>query len=166
MGGGSSRNTGEDSTTAASSGRGDFSSADTVMGLSNFANTLQGMDRGLAQAGGAAFGPIGMLAGLVPRGVNYLANRSWDSFNRGVDSNAAARAAAMGLGGMGTYSDRQGNLGTISNQALIDAYDRETFGSSGSQSDFSRSLSQGRSYDGGGSYSNSDQAARDAGNES
>jgi hypothetical protein len=69
-----------------------------------------------------------MLLGLAPKAAEYYSNRQWDSFNRGIDSDAAARAEAMSLGGMGTYSDSQGNLGTISNQALIDAYDREMFG--------------------------------------
>ena len=169
LGGGYSRNTGEDSFTStpnAPGARGNFASAEGVLGAQQFAQELSGMGKGLGQLGGAVFGPAGMLLGLAPRAAEYYANNQWDSFNRGIDSNAAARAEAMGLGGLGTYSDQQGNLGTISNQALIDAYDREVFGSSGSQSDFSRSLSQGASYDGGGSYSNSDQAARDAGNES
>jgi hypothetical protein len=165
MGGGSSRNTGEDSfpsTPNTPGARGDFASAEDVFRAQGIADFFAGPGQ-LARAAG----PIGMLvAGLGKWGSERYYDNRWDSFNRGQDSNAAVRAEAMGLGGMGTYSDQQGNLGTISNQALIDAYDRETFGSSGSQSDFSRSLSQGRSYDGGGSYSNSDQAARDAGNES
>jgi hypothetical protein len=47
---------------------------------------------------------------------------------------------------MGTYSDQQGNLGTISNQALIDAYDREMFGTTGAE------LSGGGDSGNGGGY--------------
>lgn len=108
--------------------RGNFASAESVLGSQQFAQDLSGMGRGLGQVGSAVLGPAGMLLGLAPRAAEYYSNRQWDSFNRGQDSDAAVRAEAMGLGGMGTYSDRQGNLGTISNQALIDAYDREVFG--------------------------------------
>jgi hypothetical protein len=113
---------------SASGARGNFASAEDVLGSQRFAQDLSGMGRGLGQLGGAVLGPAGMLLGLAPRAAEYYSDRQWDSFNRGIDSNAAARAEAMGLGGMGTYSDQQGNLGTISNQALIDAYDREMFG--------------------------------------
>jgi hypothetical protein len=108
--------------------RGNFASAESVLGSQQFAQDLSGMGRGLGQLGSAILGPAGMLLGLAPRAAEYYSDRQWDSFNRGIDSNAAVRAEAMGLGGMGTYSDQQGNLGTISNQALIDAYDREMFG--------------------------------------
>jgi hypothetical protein len=108
--------------------RGNFASAESVLGSQQFAQDLSGMGRGLGQLGGAVLGPAGMLLGLAPKAAEYYSNRQWDSFNRGIDSDAAARAEAMSLGGMGTYSDQQGNLGTISNQALIDAYDREMFG--------------------------------------
>jgi hypothetical protein len=113
--------------------RGNFASAESVLGSQQFAQDLSGMGRGLGQLGGAVLGPAGMLLGLAPRAAEYYSNRQWDSFNRGIDSDAAARAEAMSLGGMGTYSDQQGNLGTISNQALIDAYDREMFGTTGAE---------------------------------
>jgi hypothetical protein len=108
--------------------RGNFASAESVLGSQQFAGQLSDMGRGLGQLGGAVLGPAGMLLGLAPKAAEYYSNNQWDSFNRGIDSNEMARAEAMGLGGLGTYSDRQGNLGTISNQALIDAYDRDTFG--------------------------------------
>jgi hypothetical protein len=113
--------------------RGNFASAEDVLGSQQFAGQLSDMGRGLGQLGGAVFGPAGMLLGLAPRAAEYYANNQWDSFNRGIDSNEMARAEAMGLGGLGTYSDQQGNLGTISNQALIDAYDREVFGAGANQ---------------------------------
>jgi hypothetical protein len=113
--------------------RGNFASAESVLGSQQFAQDLSGMGRGLGQLGGAVLGPAGMLLGLAPKAAEYYSNRQWDSFNRGIDSDAAARAEAMSLGGMGTYSDQQGNLGTISNQALIDAYDREMFGTTGAE---------------------------------
>jgi hypothetical protein len=136
--------------------RGNFASAEDVLGSQRFAQDLSGMGRGLGQLGGAVLGPAGMLLGLAPRAAEYYSDRQWDSFNRGIDSNAAARAEAMGLGGMGTYSDQQGNLGTISNQALIDAYDRETFGVTGAE------LSGGGGGGGGDYGSFSDGAAADA----
>jgi hypothetical protein len=116
-----------------------------------------------------------LIAGLGKKGSELYANRQWDSFNRGIDSDAAARAEAMSLGGMGTYSDQQGNLGTVSNQALIDAYDREVFGVTGANLDSERNPSAPVSYDfayagdnsggggGGGDYGSfSDGAAADA----
>jgi hypothetical protein len=141
---------------SASGARGDFASAESVLGSQRFAQDLSGMGRGLGQLGGAILGPVGMLLGLAPKAAEAYSNRQWDSFNRGIDSNAAARAEAMGLGGMGTYSDQQGNLGTISNQALIDAYDRETFGVTGA------GLSGGGGGGGGDYGSFSDGAAADA----
>jgi hypothetical protein len=120
------------STSSSSSNpRGNFASAEDVFRAQQFAQDLSGMGRGLGQLGGAVLGPAGMLLGLVPKAAEYSSNRQWDSFNRGIDSDAAARAEAMRLGGMGTYSDPRGNLGTVSNQALIDAYDREMFGTTG-----------------------------------
>jgi hypothetical protein len=130
--------------------RGNFASADSVLGSQQFAGQLSDMGRGLGQLGGAVLGPAGMLLGLAPRAAEYYANNQWDSFNRGIDSNEAARAEAMGLGGMGTYSDQQGNLGTISNQALVDAYDRETFGVTGAEMDATRGSSGGYAYSGDG----------------
>jgi hypothetical protein len=161
---------------SSSNPRGNFASAESVLGAQQFAQELSGMGRGLGQLGSAVFGPAGMLLGLAPRAAEYYANNQWDSFNRGIDSNAAARAEAMGLGGMGTYSDQQGNLGTVSNQALIDAYDRETFGVTGANLDSERKPSASVSYDfayagdnsgggggGGGDYGSfSDGAAADA----
>jgi hypothetical protein len=117
--------------------RGNFASAESVLGAQQFAQKLSGMGRSLGQVGNAILGPAGMLLGLAPRAAEYYSNRQWDSFNRGIDSDAAARAEAMSLGGMGTYSDQQGNLGTISNQALIDAYDRDTFGVTGAELSYS-----------------------------
>lgn len=139
MGGGSSHDTGEQSPTSAPGGpatpgaRGDFASAEDVLGAQQFAQELSGMGKGLGQLGGALFGPAGMLLGLAPRAAEYYHDSRWDSFNRGQDSDAAVRAEAMSLGGLGTYSDQKGNLGTISNQALIDAYDREMFGTTGAE---------------------------------
>ena len=150
MGGGSSRDTGEQSPApgvpAAPGARGDFASAEDVLGAQQFAQELSGMGKGLGQLGGALFGPAGMLLGLAPRAAEYYHDNRWDSFNRGQDSNAAVRAEAMSLGGLGTYSDQKGNLGTISNQALIDAYDREIFGTTGAE------LSGGGGDSGGGGY--------------
>jgi hypothetical protein len=131
---------------SSSNPRGNFASAESVLGSQQFAQDLSGMGRGLGQLGGAVLGPAGMLLGLAPKAAEYYSNRQWDSFNRGIDSDAAARAEAMSLGGMGTYSDQQGNLGTISNQALIDAYDRETFGVTGAE------LSGGGDSGGGGGF--------------
>jgi hypothetical protein len=109
--------------------RGNFASAEGVFRAQDIADFFAGPGQ-LARSAG----PIGMLvAALGKKGSELYANNQWDSFNRGIDSDAAARAEAMGLGGMGTYSDRQGNLGTISNQALIDAYDREMFGTTGAE---------------------------------
>jgi hypothetical protein len=127
--------------------RGNFASAESVLGSQQFAQDLSGMGRSLGQVGNAILGPAGMLLGLAPRAAEYYSNRQWDSFNRGIDSDAAARAEAMSLGGMGTYSDQQGNLGTISNQALIDAYDREVFGVTGANLDSERNPSAPVSYD-------------------
>jgi hypothetical protein len=115
--------------TGASNPRGNFASAEDVFRAQDIADFFAGPGQ-LARAAG----PIGMLvAGLGKKGSELYANNQWGSFNRGIDSDAAARAEAMSLGGMGTYSDRQGNLGTISNQDLIDAYDREMFGTTGAE---------------------------------
>jgi hypothetical protein len=177
MGGGGSYDPSVNSGSAPrySNPRGDFASAESVLGSQQFAQDLSGMGRSLGQVGNAILGPAGMLLGLAPRAAEYYSNRQWDSFNRGIDSDAAARAEAMGLGGMGTYSDQQGNLGTISNQALIDAYDREMFGVTGANLDSERNPSAPVSYDfayagdnsggggGGGDYGSfSDGAAADA----
>jgi hypothetical protein len=113
---------------SSSSGRGNFSSADSVMGLSNTANALQGAGRGFSQLGNLAFGPIGMLAGLIPRGLAYAADNAWDSFNAGQDSDAVVREEAAALGGLGTFSNAKGNLGTFSSPSTIAAYDRSIFG--------------------------------------
>jgi len=118
---------------SSSNPRGDFASADSVASLNDLAHSLQGSGRAFANVGNAFMGPLGMLAGLIPQGLSYAADRSWDSMNRGIDSDAAVRAEAMGLGGLGTYSDRNGYLGTVSNQSLIDAYDRATFGVTGAE---------------------------------
>jgi hypothetical protein len=108
--------------------RGNFASAEDVLGSQQFAGQLSDMGRGLGQLGGAVFGPAGMLLGLAPRAAEYYANNQWDSFNRGIDSDAIARAEAMGLGGLGTYSDQQGNLGTFSSPSLIADYNSDVFG--------------------------------------
>jgi hypothetical protein len=152
--------------------RGNFASAEGVFRAQDIADFFAGPGQ-LARAAG----PVGMLlAGLGKWGSERYANSQWDSFNRGIDSDATARAEAMSLGGMGTYSDQQGNLGTVSNQALIDAYDRETFGVTGANLDSERNPSAPVSYDfayagdnsgggggGGGDYGSfSDGAAADA----
>lgn len=130
-GGGDMPSINSGSAPSSSNPRGNFASAESVLGSQQFAQDLSGMGRGLGQLGSAILGPAGMLLGLAPRAAEYYSDRQWDSFNRGIDSNAAVRAEAMGLGGMGTYSDQRGNLGTVSNQDLIDAYDREMFGVTG-----------------------------------
>ena len=128
MGGGSYRNTGEDSPASTPGARGDFASAEDVLGAQQLSQTLSGMGKGLGRLGGAVFGPAGMLLGLAPRAADYYASSRWDSFNRGIDSDAAVRAEAMSLGGLGTYSDQQGNLGTFSSPSLIADYNSDVFG--------------------------------------
>ena len=82
---------------------------------------------------------VGVLARYgAPALANYFGERSYDNFIADQDARAANVAAAAGLGGIGTYSDANGNIGTISNQAMIDAYDRATFGITGAEMDASR----------------------------
>jgi hypothetical protein len=120
------------SPSSSSTGRGDFASADDVASSTATAASLNGMGRGLSQLGSAVLGPFGMLLGLAPQAKQYYSDRQWDSFNRGQDSDDAARAEAQNLGGLGTFSDSKGNIGTFSSQAQIDAYDRAIFGVTGS----------------------------------
>jgi hypothetical protein len=112
---------------------------------------------------------VGVLARYgAPALANYFGERSYDNFIADQDARAANVAAAAGLGGIGTYSDANGNIGTISNQAMIDAYDRATFGITGAEMNAQRgndvtvggpidtSLVQGTSLDFGGTdYSSS-----------
>jgi hypothetical protein len=111
-----------------SSGRGTFASADEVASAASRAGSLANSGRGLANLGSAVLGPYGMLLGLLPGLAQSSANSSWDSFNAGQDSDAAARAEAASLGGLGTFSNQQGNIGTFSSPETIAAYDREMFG--------------------------------------
>lgn len=85
--------------------------------------------------GGLLFGPVGSILGkyALEPAFNYFGERSMDNFLAAQDQQAANIAAAQGLGGVGTYSDTYGNMGTFSNQAMIDAYDREVFGVTGSE---------------------------------
>jgi hypothetical protein len=134
---------------APSSGRGSFASADDVVRADSWARGLANAGRGLANAGGQALGPMGMLLGLIPQGLSYASDRSWDSFNAGQDSDAAARAEAASLGGVGTFSNQQGNIGTFSSPETIAAYDREMFGDTGGGTDFSSTYTDmgGGSFD-------------------
>jgi hypothetical protein len=111
-----------------SSGRGTFASADEGASAASRAGSLANSGRGLANLGSAVLGPYGMLLGLLPGLAQSSANSSWDSFNAGQDSDAAARAEAASLGGVGTFSNQQGNIGTFSSPETIAAYDREMFG--------------------------------------
>jgi hypothetical protein len=105
--------------------------------------------RGVSFAGGLlGLGPLSGLIGVgakygIPAGLNYIGNRSYDNFLRDQDARAANVAAGLSLGGVGTYSDRNGNLGTISNQGLTDAYDRATFGITGAEMNAARGDSGG-----------------------
>jgi hypothetical protein len=103
-----------------------------------------------AIATGAGF--IGNIAGLghltgllsvgaeygIPAFFNYMGERSYDSFLADQAARASNVASGMSLGGVGTYSDKDGNLGTISTQDMIDAYDRETFGITGAEMNAAR----------------------------
>jgi hypothetical protein len=113
--------------------RGNFASADDVVRADSLARGLANSGKGLSKLGSAILGPYGMLLGFLPGLTQSSANSAWDSFNAGQDSDAAARAEAASLGGVGTFSDSKGNIGTISNQALIDDYDRRTFGVTGAE---------------------------------
>lgn len=82
--------------------------------------------------------PGAMLAKYAVPYVNNLYNEyQYDRALSDYDARAAQVAATQAaLGGqVGTYSDAEGNLGTISNQDMIDAYDRAVFGDSGSSYD-------------------------------
>jgi hypothetical protein len=118
----------EDGTPSSGGVRGDFASANDVASSTATAEALSGTSRGLSQLGNALFGPVGMLLGLVPRGYSAYSGSRWDSFNAGQDSDAAVREEAAALGGLGTFSNAKGNLGTFSSPSTIAAYDRSIFG--------------------------------------
>lgn len=173
---------------------------DIAGGLKNLGTLNRNLDN--LTAGGSFLGSLfGMAApgGLLMKyGVPFIADKyndyQYGRYLEDQDARAAQVAATQGsLGGqVGTYSDKDGNIGTITTQDMIDAYDRATFGITSAEMDAQRAgansdlstgpgdssgLSSGggrgvdgmnggygTSYDGGSSYSNQDQADRDVGN--
>lgn len=100
---------------------------------------LRANPNAVATIGGLLLGPLGGVAAKygAPAIANYFGERSYDNYLAEQDRQAANVAATQDvLGGqVGTYVDANGNIGTISNQAMIDAYDRAVFGDSGSNYD-------------------------------
>jgi hypothetical protein len=117
--------------------------ADDVVGWSQREAAARANANAIAQGTGLlgglmGAGPFGGLLAVgakygIPAFANYMGERSYDSFLADQDARAANVAAGLSLGGVGTYSDRNGNLGTVSKQALIDAYNREMFGAGANQ---------------------------------
>lgn len=127
------------------SGRSPFGppTAEDVARWSSIEGGLRDNRQAMTTVGGLLLGatPFAAIGGLLgkysPEIVNYFGERSYDNYLAEQDrqaANVAATQAALG-GQVGTYVDKEGNIGTISNQAMIDAYDRAVFGDSGSSYD-------------------------------
>jgi hypothetical protein len=134
--GGGSDNGGGTTVGGSSSGRGavdSFAGANTVIGLDQaaaLAGTMAGK-QGIAEVVGLLTGsPIAsIVAGQLASPVlGFMGNQAFDSFNKGVDFSSQSFNDASMLGGLGTFSNAAGHVGTFSNQGLIDAYDMANFG--------------------------------------
>jgi hypothetical protein len=80
---------------------------------------------------------------VLPRINNQINDWQYTRALDDYDARAANAASAQGLGGVGTYSDAYGRLGTMSNQEMIDAYDRDMFGITGSEMNAARGTDYG-----------------------
>ena len=130
--------------------------ANDVARWSSLEGSLRDNSGALSTVGGLFLGPLGGVLGKYSSGLaNYFGERSYDNFLAEQDRQAANVAATQGfLGGqVGTYADKDGNIGTISNQKTIDDFDRETFGITGAEMDAARESGGGGWTDaGGGSF--------------
>lgn len=121
---------------SSSGGIGSFASANDVVAMDQAAALAGSMagKQGIAEAVGLMMGnPLAAIAvsQLAGPALGFMGNQAFNSFNQGIDfSNQSFNNAAM-LGGLGTFSNAAGNVGTFSNQGLIDAYDMANFGVTG-----------------------------------
>lgn len=109
---------------------------DIAGGLQNLGTMQRNLDN--LSKGGSFIG--GLFDAVVPGALfaKHVVPWAYDQFNdyqygrylEDQDARAAQVAATQGsLGGqVGTYLDKEGNIGTITTQDMIDAYDRATFG--------------------------------------
>jgi hypothetical protein len=124
---------GSDGGGSGSGGNTDGSSVGGGQGISNSAISagLAGMAFGESLAGKAISAVLGIpastIAGLVGKGVV-------DNQLDAISASFGAMSDAATLGGqLGTVSDESGNISTVSNQGITDAFDQATFGTTSSQ---------------------------------
>ena len=145
-------------------------SQDYVNHIEKQANAVSSGQYGIS---GSAFGSVDEAKAISQYG--FMSEQHMDAVERSMQ----AQLASSGTGGRSYDYSNAANTGmattqsgqTVSNAASIAAQNEALFGSSRNDSESSsgssdRSSGYGTSYDGGRSYSNADQAARDAGNES
>lgn len=126
-----------------------FGSAQSVVDLTKAAQLLNSP---IGKAVGMFTGlPVGLAGNLA----SLAGDLSWNKFNNNIDQSQNAFDTAAMLGGVGTRSDAYGNVQSISNQDMIDAYDRAMFGVTGSDLNTARESSLG-----GGPYGASDNSNR------
>ena len=121
-----------------SSGLSSFSSADDVVALDQMAKAASSHSgrEAIAQVVGLLTGnPVtGIVASLVaPLALTAAGNQAWNSFNQGVDASQAAFDTAAALGGVGTISGPGGHVSSITNPAMVDAFDQAVFGITGAE---------------------------------
>lgn len=121
---------------SSSGGIGSFASANDVVAMDQAAALAGSMagKQGIAEVVGLMTGnPLAAIAvsQLAGPALGFMGNQAFNSFNQGIDfSNQSVQNASM-LGGLGTFSNDAGVVGTFSSPSMVDAYDMATFGITG-----------------------------------
>jgi hypothetical protein len=124
---------GDGSGSGGSGGNTDGSAAGGGQGISNSAIDagLAAMAFGQSLAGKAISAVLGIPASTV---ANALGTAVVDNQINAIAASFGAMSDAATLGGqLGTVSDQSGNISTVSNQGITDAFDQATFGTTSSQ---------------------------------
>ena len=96
--------------------------------MGNPSAIASGINQGLGLLG--IQNPIAPLMSLAVKGIGTgIINNQIDAISNSFG--AMSDIGAIGLGGVGSISDANGNISSISNQAMVDAYDMGMFGTTG-----------------------------------
>jgi hypothetical protein len=96
--------------------------------MANPSAIATGINQGLGLLG--IQNPIAPLMSLAVQGLGTgIVNNQIDAISNSFG--AMSDIGAMGLGGVGSISDANGNISSISNQAMVDAFDMGMFGITG-----------------------------------
>lgn len=99
-----------------------FGTAQSVLDLAKASEML---NHPVAKAAGMFTGlPINTIASVV----DFMGNQSWNSYNDAFDRSMDAFETAATLPGVGTISDKYGNVQSYTNPSMVEAADRDMFG--------------------------------------